>query len=127
VIVSNQPSEDAVPNLLHVSDIGRHTSVAHLKRQAGGNVKVVHYIWQHRMYQSNTFSFPFICPVCCCISPWKDISKKQKGDGVSFIMKCGTYEEKGGKRVFCKGTYNIPAVPPSSPVAHPYAGTWLQM
>jgi hypothetical protein len=127
VIVSNQPSEDAVPNLLYVSDIGRHTSVTHLKRQDGGNVEVVRYIWQHRMYRPNSFSFPFVCPLCRCISPWKDISKKQKGDGAPFIMRCGTHEEIGGKKVFCKGTYDIPAAPPSSPVAHPYAGTWLQM
>jgi hypothetical protein len=128
VIVSGQPSEDAVPNLLYASDIGKHTSVTHLKKQDGGEVKVVRYAWTHRVYRPNTFSYPFVCPVCRCISPWESIVRRQKkANGSSFTIPCGTKEVRGEEMIRCAGFYVIPAAPSSSPVASPYAGTWLRM
>jgi hypothetical protein len=123
VIISNQPSKDAVPSLLYGSDIGKHTSVVHLDNHGkSGDLKATRYVWGSERYRPNMFSYPLACPVCHCIASWQNVGH-QPNDGSTFTL---VYKTKlGENKIPCKGTYVVPAAPPSSPVKFLYSGTWL--
>lgn len=121
VIISQQPSDKAVPNLLYSSDIGKHTSVIHLRKTEQG-LTTSKFVWSSNHYRPNTFSVPLACPVCCCIAPWRGVGRPNK-EGSAYTLKCKNKE--GGS--YCVGSYEVPAAPSSDPVKHPHDGTWLQL
>ena len=124
VIISQQPSKDAVPNLLYSSDIGRHTSVIHLqKKDLGYNISK--FVWSSNHYRPNTFSIPLACPVCNCVASWRSVGRPNE-DGLAYTLTCRTKVGPKGNQTYCTGIYEVPAAPPSARVNHPHQGVWLQ-
>lgn len=124
VIISGQPSQDSVGNLLYSSTIGSHTSVVYLNKQLGGEVAVSQYVWEHGSQRPNTFSYPIACPLCCHIHSWQKIPAQVAATGIPFTLKCKTVLENREK---CAGTWNIPARPKSTLVESPYVGEWRKI
>ena len=122
VIIGGLESKDVIPNLLHTSDLGKHTSIIYLMRPGGGKeVKVFTYLWDHNSQRPNCSSFLMACPSCHHIYSWRKIATHLDGQGSSFNLKCTTSLGNGQK---CKGTWTVPARPTSSIVVWPHAGTW---
>lgn len=124
VIISGQPSKDAVENLLYSSGVGRHTSIVYLNACFDNDrveITVSRYIWEHQHQRPNTFSYPITCPICRCVYSWQKIPAKVAAEGSAFTMRCKTNLGNGEK---CSGVWEIPARPESSAVRSPYVGTW---
>ena len=128
VIVSGQPSKDAIGNLLYSSGVGKYTSIVYLNGTIGTGgkqtLKLSQYIWEHRLQQPNTHPFPIACPTCHHVYSWRSISSHLAGDGAAFNLKCTTKLANGEK---CAGTWRVPELPSSSAVPSPYVGTWRVM
>ena len=72
VIISGQPSGDALSSLLYSLAVGKHMSIIHLNR-VNGVVKLVRYVWEHKFQRPNTHSFPIACLQCWHIYSWSKI------------------------------------------------------
>jgi hypothetical protein len=128
VIVSGQPTQDAIPGLLYSSVVGKHTSISYIGRavdsKGSATLKLSQYIWEHKAHRPNTHSFPIACPLCRCVYPWRNITSYATDGGSSFELKCTTKLENGGR---CAGMWKVPERPNSSVVPSEYVGTWRVM
>ena len=128
VIISGQPSMDAILSLLYSSGVGKHTLLIHLNKTSDsmGNtvIKTSQYVWEHKFQWPHTFSYPIACPLCHHVYPWQNINSHTIANGSSFLLKCKTKLRNGQK---CEGTWEILAHPESSVVESPYVGSWRVM
>ena len=122
VIVSGQPSRDAIGPLLYSSLVGRHTLVVYLNKTESTDKGVVfslfQYIWEQGSHRPNTHSYPVACFSCNTIYSWQRIAET---DGAGFTLTCKTKLADGRK---CPGKWEVPARPESSAVQAPHVGTW---
>lgn len=121
VIISGQNSAAAIGNLLYSCAVGKHTSITFLNRATGGEAKICQYVWEHQTQRPNTHSYPLACLLCNHINPWQRIPKVE---GAAFTLRCKTVFLNGEG---CKGSWDVPARPTSSPVAAPYVGGWVMV
>ena len=125
VIIGGQPLKDSISNLLYSSGISKHTSIIYLNRAGKEDPYTIsHFTQEHDSQHPNGFLYPLACPLCHCIYPWCSIPSFVTNKGSAFTVTCKT-RLGGGKN--CKGKWDLPACPNSSPVPSPHVGAWRVM